>query len=231
MNYLEIQKWIDEGHEPNVHEQLSTPNLRPRLFTMPSVNTIIADLRLKLKMKEFTDEQIANILEVVADRVVPAGTIGVVRGLEFNRIVRERIIQHFSDANHDVEFETICPGFKTLERPDWWLRHKESDAYVIGFNQVDLWSGGAQLNRAGRYILSEESYRLPPNVKILCVVCAHTRPRKGKTLQVFQMGIIHKRLCYTGNLAQCIQGHLNVMRCSSYNMLHSCNTEKIQKHN
>jgi hypothetical protein len=40
----------------------------------------------------------------------------------------------------------------TTEIPDWYILEKSTGKVIIGMNQLDLWSGGQQINRGFRAV-------------------------------------------------------------------------------
>lgn len=73
-------------------------------------------------------------MSVIVDDIIPAGTKGVVRGLEFNQIIQNILETEMKDTELETNFETTCPAHHTTEIPDWWIHCKSRDKYVIGYN-------------------------------------------------------------------------------------------------
>ena len=65
---------------------------------------------------------------------------------------------------------------------------------MIGMNQLDLWSGGHQTNRASKYILERQN---SSNSILLCVICNHIeiKTRKNKAFKAKLHRSIYQ--CYT----------------------------------
>ena len=143
---------------------------------------------------------------------IPAGTKGVIRGNRFNAIVEAAI----RDKNKDTERFEICfekkctvKEYVTSEKPDWYILEKKTNKIIIGMNQLDLWSGGAQANRGSKYIVCNKHNT--KKSKLLCVVCNKVQiSQKGnKTHKLFETGFKDNTLCYLNNLQNIIHSHFN----------------------
>ena len=146
-----------------------------------------------------------NILQLI-----PAGTKGVIRGNKFNEIVKASILQNNTDTERfDICFEKTCTidCHNTSEKPDWYILEKSTNKIIIGMNQLDLWSGGAQINRGFKYI--EGNKHNNENSKLLCVVCNHIQltSKKNKTYKIFDIGFKNNTLCYLNNLQNIINSY------------------------
>jgi hypothetical protein len=75
-------------------------------------------------------------------------------------------------------------------------------------NQLDLWSGGHQLNRATKYLNSE--YNTDAS-KVLCVICNHIILLKdtNKKYNLFKFGFEKNRLCYINNINNIIKSYFH----------------------
>ena len=71
-------------------------------------------------------------------------------------------------------------------------------------NQLDLWKGGQQINRAGSYILNNKYDNI--NIKLLCVICNKTKLNKENTKlhKIFSKGLKDKTICYLNDLQNII---------------------------
>ena len=74
-------------------------------------------------------------------------------------------------------------------------------------NQLDLWGGGQQLNRASKYI--ENNKHNNENSKLLCVVCNEIQFKsiKNKAYKLFVNGFENNTLCYLNNLQNIITSY------------------------
>ena len=149
------------------------------------------------------------ILKVISPLLVPAGTKAVVRGNAFNQIVKENLTKSFPPDMYKLSFETEHTFHQTTEKPDFIVYNMSNGRSVIGFNQRDLWGGGSQINRASKYIDSDEFHSTPYNVKILSVVCSTLNQCKGKKRNLYDRGINTQRMCYIGKMSEIIHKFLD----------------------
>lgn len=187
-------------HDQRVLGLLTDKCLHPQFMEQPSVKKRLEQAQQQLKQAcGLEDNQAGAVVAALAEYLVPAGTKGVVRGIAFNRIVRQHLETH-KGHGWELHFEEHCPAVPTMEKPDWWVCHR--DSHVVGFNQIDLWSGGAQTNRGNKY-LSDAFHTLPPRAHILCVVGSPIPlfPNSQHKQEWFCKAVQEKWLCYTSGLA------------------------------
>lgn len=200
----------DDGYDKNVDDLLSDENLWSMYEKQPSVCKRVEKTRHDLLSAGFDMEQVSLILKVISPLLVPPGTKGVVRGNAFNQIVKENLNQSFPTDNYKLSFETKHTFHQTTETPDFIVYNIINGRSVIGFNQRDMWGGGAQINRASKYIDSEEFHSTPDNVKILSVVCSNLSGCNGKKRGIYDRGISTQRMCYIGKVAEIIHKFLDI---------------------
>ncbi len=146
--------------------------------------------------------------------MIPPGTKGVIRGNLFNKYIREKledILYRLPNKDHlELKFEEKHPKFHTDEIPDWYLYDKKINKIILGFNQLDLWSGGHQLNRGSKYILDENKHT--EDQKTLCIVCNYIKLHsiKNKVYTLFNIGFEKDRLCYPRGLEDIIIKYFNI---------------------
>lgn len=106
-------------------------------------------------------------------------------------------------------FRKKCKFHLTSEIPDWYILEKSTNKIIIGMNQLDLWSGGHQINRASKYI--ENNKHNNQNSKLLCVVCNEIqfKNNKNKVFKIFEIGFNNDTLCYLNNLENIINNYFN----------------------
>lgn len=142
-----------------------------------------------------------NILNELTDIIIPAGTKAVYRGIKFNKIIQEYINNLNLGNDFIIEFEKQHKKYKTDEIPDWYIYHKNSNKILIGMNQIDLWNGGAQINRGYKYLFNNNN-----KYKIICVVCnkCYIKNMNSKKYILFNKGYLDDSLCYINNLENII---------------------------
>jgi hypothetical protein len=114
-----------------------------------------------LLLKYFGHKHQKNIelfMDAYTQQLIPPGLKAHVAGESFNQQVKTVLEDELGDDDeYQLCFEA-CPYPKVLamyglERPDWCLTWKNH--CVVGYNQIDIWSGGAQTNRGAKYILND----------------------------------------------------------------------------
>ena len=160
--------------------------------------------KLENVLDKFLEEQKDTKQKIIQDyllELIPAGTKGVIRGNKFNNTIQNFITNLLLDTERfEVCFEKKCESHLTTEIPDWYIRDKRTDKIIIGMNQLDLWSGGQQLNRGSKYLVNNEHNN--ENSKLLCVVCNEIqfKSKKNKAYKLFEIGFQNNTLCYLNNL-------------------------------
>jgi hypothetical protein len=156
------------------------------------------------------EETIQHIIQDYLLELIPPGTKGVIRGNKFNNIVKQFITKLALDTyRFEICFEKKCEGHFTTEIPDWYILEKSNNKIIIGMNQLDLWSGGHQINRGSKYI--ENNKHNNENSKLLCVVCNEIqfKSKKNKAYKLFEIGFENNTLCYLNNLQNIITSYFN----------------------
>ena len=175
-----------------------------------SVKNEIKKLSDILVNNNIDKEKIEKIIQEYLLQLIPAGTKGVIRGNKFNNIVKQFITKLALDADRfEIRFEKKCEGHFTTEIPDWYILEKSTNKIIIGMNQLDLWSGGQQINRGSKYI--ENNKHNNENSKLLCVVCNEIqfKSKKNKAYKLFETGFKNNTLCYLNNLQNIINSYFN----------------------
>lgn len=210
-NLILINARINKEINRDMIDKLTDKQLMSEFIKTPSV------IKEKQKLTEIltkyiNDENIIkNIIEEYLPSLVPAGTKGVIRGLMFNIIIKKHILNMNLDiATYEVKFETRHNMFPTAEIPDWYILNKTTNKIMIGMNQLDLWNGGHQINRASNYILN--SPYNTSNSKLVCVVCNDITIKNTncKIYNIFKAGFENDTLCYINNLSPIILNYFNI---------------------
>jgi hypothetical protein len=167
-----------------------------------------------LKEESIDVEKIENILSKYILSLIPPGTKGVIRGNKFNKLVEKKLKTfEFGDKVSDfiIKCEKKHPDFETAEIPDWYIYQISTKKIMIGMNQLDLWSGGAQSNRGAKYILDESKHE-NPNVKNVSVICKNKAIASvhNKMFKIFQVGFKEKRLCYINGIHEIVKSFFEI---------------------
>jgi hypothetical protein len=138
----------------------------------------------------------SDIIKEYIPYLIPPGTKGVIRGDYFIKIIKDHINSLDLSKRFKIRFEKKHIKFPTTEIPDWYIYDKKKNKILIGMNQLDLWSGGQQLNRGSKYLFNNNFNT--KNSKLLCVVCNGVKlaSRKNKIFKLFNEGFKNDTLCY-----------------------------------
>jgi hypothetical protein len=100
-------------------------------------------------------------------------------------------------------------GYYAREIPDWYILEKSTSKVIIGMNQLDLWSGGAQSNRGFKYLIDNKHNS--DKSKLLCVICNYIKfnNNKRKAYKLFEIGFLNDILCYIKNIEKIINEFFN----------------------
>jgi hypothetical protein len=141
------------------------------------------------------------------------GTLGVVRGNRFNHIVFERLLAIRERLDSPDEYilvrEKDDEHRETPARPDWSITHVQTGRCINGLNQVDVWNGGHQNDRAELYIKKQTS---TDTYKLLSVIANKTTVTniKNKKGETFSKGFERDTLCYVGDLERIVRAFFNL---------------------
>jgi hypothetical protein len=194
--YITLLELTDENLMSSYKECNSVKNEIKKLGT-------ILDVYLDEETKQ-------KIIKDYLIQLIPAGTKGVIRGNKFNSIIRNKIIEFELDVERfEICFEKKCDGYFTTEIPDWYILEKATNKIIIGMNQLDLISGGHQLNRGYKYLIDNKHNN--KTSKLLCVICNETqfKTNKNKAYKLFEIGFQNNTLCYINNLQNIITSYFN----------------------
>lgn len=214
-NILEINKFIKKTHCKRIEYELLDSSLTKLYRNSPSSQKKIKVLKeslKKLKVRQTDILKIVNNDVVLNEFCTPPGTKGVIRGNQFNRIIKERltnIIENLEYKNDlDLQFEKKIGA--SPEIPDWYIRQISTGKVLVGMNQIDLWSGGQQTNRGSKYILNEDFHK-DKAFKVISVVSKfiELESTKNKAYYILKKGFEENRLCYIGNLENIIKEYFN----------------------
>lgn len=201
-----INHRIEKEFDEKVFDQLSDVNLIDQYKDCKSVKKKVKILSSILEEENIEDDIKNNIINKFLLNLIPPGTKAAVRGNNFNKIIKEKIKQFKLDKNkYELKFEENCDKVYTSEIPDWYILEISTNKVIIGMNQVDLWSGGAQINRGFKYLINSEINN--ENTKLLCVVCNKKKIKNenNKVFKIFKTGFEKDTLCYVKNLENIIK--------------------------
>ncbi|ADO67106.1 hypothetical protein crov073 [Cafeteria roenbergensis virus] len=206
--YEDLCKKVNSYYCKNTEHKLSDLSLLEQFKEQPSTIKKLSLFKDLLKKNKVNNSTINNILDDILPIIISAGTKGIIRGLEFNKIVKETILNLNLPNNLKINFEKKCDNYITDEIPDWYILDINTNKILVGMNQIDLWSGGAQLNRGYKYILQNTNTE---NKKIICVICKKPKITiENKCFILFNEGFKNNTLCYISNLKDTIYNFFNL---------------------
>lgn len=185
-----------------INEYKQTKSVRAEILKL---NNILASH----KIDETTRNSI--IAEYIAE-LIPPGTKGAIRGVKFNTIVKQFISSLNLDPNvFEIAFEKKPTNVTISEIPDWYILNKSNNRLLIGMNQLDLWSGGQQINRGYKYIVDGFGQTAPNQYKLICVVCNDItiKSDKNKVYRLFDVGFRNNALCFLRGLKNIINRYFD----------------------
>jgi len=171
---------------------------------MDRVDRLESVLRVETAL---TSNEIDRVVNACMPSLVPPGTKGAVRGRVFEGIVRDTIMgMNLPDDEFSVMFggRRMDASYKDhgiTEVPDFVIRNSQKTMY--GMVQMDLWTGGAQLNRGTKYIFHKDH----PDTRLLCVVCAPLSLTSPKIHEMLHYAVEHDRVCYVSGLGRIIHDY------------------------
>lgn len=207
-----INKRINDEYCDETAKLLTDEYLMDEYKKSRSVTSEITKLSDILDSENISEESKQKIIRKYLPNLIPAGTKGVIRGNNFNSIIKNKIIGFLLQPERfEVCFEKVCEEHRTSEIPDWYIREKSTNKIIIGMNQLDLWNGGHQTNRGSKYLIDNSHNN--ENSKLLCVICNKiqfkTQKNKNKTYQLFEAGFKNNTLCYLNNIKNIIDEFFN----------------------
>jgi len=137
--------------------------------------------------------------------VIPPGTKSTVRGNKFNEIVCKEIKNILKKLNVELEFDIEKKHCGFHEIPDWIITNGKKT--LVGYNQISLFGGGHQLNRASKYVMDDiwHAKLSKKRIKMVCVVKDIPVRSRGKSLNILMKGIEKKRIYCVGGIKKLIK--------------------------
>jgi hypothetical protein len=188
--------------------ELMDDKLMSNYLSCDSVKNKIKKLNSILDKYIENEETKQKIQQDYLFELIPAGTKGVIRGIKFNNIIKNKIMNLQLDSEKfEICFEKKCESHITSEIPDWYIIEKLTNKIIIGMNQLDLWGGGQQTNRGSYYL--ENNKHNNENSKLLCVVCYEIqfKTNTSKAYKLVELGFKHNTLCYLNNLENIVKSY------------------------
>ena len=185
----------------------------------PSVKKTIQSLYEVFTKHNINRNQAKSIIRHMLPMVIPPGTKSKLKGDILNNIVKRnlnKIYRSLDKSRYILRYEQKCPGLQEI--PDWYLEDKVNHRILVGYNQMDLWTGGHQVNRGGKYILDRTFHKrlARKNIRLVCVVCKKAplvdmkRRKVSKVQQILRTGILNDLLFYPDNVKSIIEDFCSI---------------------
>lgn len=201
MSIKELNNFINKTVDHDMIRLLSDDYMLSKYRRCRSVVLKIKTLSEILIKNRVHPEQIQRIIDDYFMELIPPGLKGCIRGNVFNELIRSKICSlNLDPERFEVCFEKQHENFKCDEIPDWYIFDRHKKKLMIGMNQIDLWGGGHQTNRASKYILSKtnKTYLDGIEIRFMNVICNHTEVKtlNSKMFKILSVGFENKILCY-----------------------------------
>jgi len=155
--------------------------------------------------------------DIVLRYMIPSGVKASIRGKVFNDLIAKEIQIHLKHHPYlAFQRESFPDSLKHQtflnELPDWYIMNTKTKKIIIGYNQIDLWSGGAQCNRAHKYLHNAMVYKTLQtkyNCKLVCMIAKKiplttTSKNPSKIHKILEEGINNNKLFYIKHLRHLI---------------------------
>jgi hypothetical protein len=214
-----IQQRIDETYSDAIWNCLSDENLVDVYRQQPSMKKKLIEIRKQFESVGIESPKIDAYIEKYFIDLIGAGLKGQIRGNKFNSIVKDYLLNLPCAYKYEMQFEKQHELYECSDKPDFYIYDKEKNKLLIGFNQLDLWEGGQQKNRASKYVTDERFHNNftktqvktheqgELTIKIVNVICRNPKVKKfnKSLLSLFKIGFTKNRLCYVNGLKKIIE--------------------------
>lgn len=208
MNITIINDRIKKEICYNTIKKLTDKSLFNNYKKCKSVKNKISKLELILDKHKIQNKDL--IINDYLLELIPTGTKSVIRGNKFNNIVQDKINNiNLDKQRFKIYFEEKCKLYITDEIPDWYILDNNTNKILIGMNQIDIWTGGHQLNRGCKYLIDNKHNT--EKSKLLCVICNDITflNNKRKVYNLFETGYKNNTLCYINNIKTIINDYFS----------------------
>ena len=205
----QVNMQISQLYKPNM--ALTVKKLDKHFKKSPAVLKNINKVRNILKSENVSNIKISKIIEKMNAFLVPPGTKASIRGNIFNNFISSNIKKKLKQSKYshlNLHIEKKHPNFH--EKPDWIITSNKNCKMLVGYNQLDFWNGGAQINRASKYILDDNLHKVLSKKRLKLVSVIMRRPptikcENHKLFKIFEVGFRKQRLFYLSNLENIIE--------------------------
>lgn len=205
-----INTRIENEYDKFLENQLSDDMLFDEYIQSKSVKNKVKECIKCIQHVGIEQDKQDKLIRQMIPLIISPGLKGVIRGRMLNNLIQHYIKQlNLNEERFLIDFEKQHEKYKTNEIPDWYIYDKYTDKILIGMNQIDLWSGGHQTNRASHYLFHESSNK--EYVKIVCVISKFVKVKtKNRVFKIFHQGFQNNTLCYIGGLVSLISTYFQM---------------------
>ncbi len=205
MELDDINQIIRTTWNSDIEMSLRDANLLKDFMIQKSSSNKYKIFQTILKNFIASGKDLDECMKVIFPLIIPSGTKGVIRGLTFNKIVKSFLLN--LNLPLVIRFESQHTDYHFTEIPDFYIHDTDSGKILIGLNQIDLWNGGAQMNRSSKYL----NANLPSHIHLVCVVCSFVKikSKRTKIYELFNQGFLLNRLCYLNGIESIISNFFN----------------------
>ena len=202
MDIEEINEAILEQYDRHTDSKFSDNALMTQYLASPAVkDRIQGKLEQAIEGMELDKRQKRIFMRKIMPLVIPPGVKANIRGNIFNKYIKNILLRFACTRKKmDVAFEKKVQGFPEIA--DWVLNIDGKQ--IVGYNQLDIWNGGAQINRASKYILDDTLHARmkKKNIYIVCIVARKLMIKNcdSKIANIVNTGLKKDRLMWPKGL-------------------------------
>lgn len=204
-----------QQYDRHTEDKFTDLQLMSSYMTSPSMkNGALKKLEEVKEELELDDRQERMFMKKMLPIVIPPGVKANIRGQVFNKYIKNILCSLVREKRSvKVEFEKKVGEMSEIAD---WVMTVEGGARIIGYNQLDIWNGGAQINRAAKYILDEGLHRRlqKKNVYIVCIVARKLVLKGGdsKLARIIDVGLRRNILMWPRGLKRYLSQTLTLNR-------------------
>jgi predicted nuclease of predicted toxin-antitoxin system len=192
-----LRDWLNSKYDSNI--EMRFLDLYSKYMSYPSVKRDVNKLEIVLRYNNVTNRQIDKILREYITNIVSPTIKSLVTGNISNSITKDIILGHFN--GYEIEFN-MNYEYKFVDIPSWYIRDKENNKIVIGYNHYDI-------SKASKYIVDEDLHSTYEhnNIRVLNVVCnvSFIIDNIGKCYEIMKYGLNSNRVCYVNDLIRTVE--------------------------
>jgi hypothetical protein len=214
INIKHLNAEILQQYDRYTEDKFKDIQLMSSYITSPSMkNGVLKKLDEVQKELKLDERQTRMFMKKMLPLVIPPGVKANIRGQVFNKYIKNILCNFAKGKKVTVEFEKKVSDMSEIAD---WVMHLEGGRTIIGYNQLDIWNGGAQINRGGKYVLDEGLHRRlkKKNTFIVCIVARKLilKGSESKLARIINVGLRHNILMWPKGL----KTYINQMyKCSS----------------